>query len=188
MTGKNTRFYRFIWRITASHTIAYFFAGLFGLFVVDYKAWFSEGAISTFMLPTDTPIVALGPALQLFRGIIMALVLWPIYQVIIEGRRGFLKLWLLILGLSVFSTFAAAMGSIDGFIYTNVPISEQVMGYPEAFLWASQFVGILWVFYKFEKRAINLVAIILFVLIIFMSVMGYLDGLGMLTSESTASI
>ena len=180
MTDKNRKNITFAWRITASHTIAYFCAGIFALLVIDYKTWFSDGAISSFMLPTDTPIVALGPVLQIIRGIIMALVLLPLRRVFTEGKYGFIKLWILVLGLSVFSTFAAAMGSIDGFIYTNVPIIEQIMGYPEAFLWTTLFVGILWAFYKFENKVINIVAIILIVLIALMSIMGYLDAMGII--------
>lgn len=108
----------------------------------------------------------------------MGLVLLPLRKAFIDEKHGFLKLWLLIVGLSVFSTFAAAMGSIDGFIYTKVPAIEQVLGYPEAFLWATLLVGILWAFYKFEKKVINIVALVLVILIIFMGIMGYLQGIG----------
>lgn len=183
MTSNKKENLIFIWRITVTHTIAYFCAGIFALFVIDYKSWFSEGAISSFMLPTDTPIVALGPAFQIIRGLIMAMVLLPLRKIFIDGNYGFFKLWLLILGLSVFSTFSAAMGSLDGFIYTNVPIIEQIMGYPEALLWVTLFVGILKAFYKFESRAINIIAIVFFALIIFMSIMGYLEGLGILDTQ-----
>lgn len=183
MTNKNKEILKFTWRITVAHTIAYFCAGIFALLVIDYKVWFSEGAISSFMLPTETPIVALGPAFQIIRGLIMAFVLLPMRKVFIDGNYGFFKLWLLVLGLSVFSTFAAAMGSLDGFIYTNVPIIEQIMGYPEALLWVTLFVGILKAFYKFEKRAINIIAIVFFVLIVIMSIMGYLEGLGILDTQ-----
>ena len=174
---------KFIWRITAAHCISYFCAGIFALYAVGYKELFSEGAMSSFMLPTDTPIVALGPALQIIRGIIMALILLPLRKVIIEGEYGFVKLWLLIWGLSVISTFAAAMGSIDGFIYTNIPIIEQIMGYPEALLWVTLFVGTLKAFYILEKRAFNIAAVIFVVLIIFMSIMGYLARLGILDAQ-----
>ena len=184
--GKTTQIQenvKFIWRITAAHTIAYFCAGIFALLMVDYEDWFSEGAISSFMLPTDTPIVALGPALQIIRGLIMGLVLMPFRNVIIGGNHGFFKLWLLVMGLSVFSTFAAAMGSLDGFIYTNVPMIEQIMGYPEALLWATLFVGILKVFYTVERKAINITAVVIFILVILLSIMGYLDGLGILGTQ-----
>ncbi len=177
MTDRNMENIKFAWRITAAHTIAYFCAGIFALLIMDYKDLFSNSAISSFMLPTDTPIVALGPALQIFRGLIMAIVLLPLRKVIITEKNGFVKLWLLVLGFSVFSTFAAAMGSIDGFIYTNVPIIEQILGYPEAFLWTTLFFGIVWALYKFEKKAMNIAAIVLFSLVVFMSIMGYLDAL-----------
>jgi len=174
---------KFTWRIIAAHTIAYFFAGIFALFVIDYKNWFSDSAISSFMLPTNTPIVALGPALQIIRGLIMAMVLLPLRKAFIDGKFGFIKLWILIWGLSVFSTFAAAMGSLDGFIYTNVPIIDQIMGYPEAFIWTTLFVGFLWLFYKYEKKAINLLAIVLFVLVVFMSIMGYFEASGVIDTQ-----
>jgi hypothetical protein len=183
MKNTNRENFKFTWRITVAHTIAYFCAGIFALFLIDYKDWFSDGAISSFMLPTDTPIVALGPALQIIRGLIMAVVLLPLRKVFTDGNYGFLRLWLLILGLSVFSTFAAAMGSLDGFIYTNVPIIEQILGYPEALLWTTLFVGILWAFYKFEKKAINIISIVIFVLIIFMSIMGYLEALEIIDAQ-----
>ena len=184
MTDKNKENFKFAWRITAAHTIAYFCAGIFALYVIDYETWFSNGAISSFMLPTDTPIVALGPALQIIRGLIMALVLLPLRKVFTDEKYGFIKLGLLVLGLSLFSTFAAAMGSLDGFIYTNVPIIEQIMGYPEAFLWTVLFVGTLWAFYKFEKKAINITAIVLVVLVVLMSTMGYLAATGIIDTPS----
>jgi hypothetical protein len=184
MIDKNKENFKFAWRITAAHTIAYFCAGIFALYVIDYKNWFSDGAISSFMLPTDTPIVALGPALQIIRGLIMALVLLPLRKVFTDEKYGFLKLGFLILGLSLFSTFAAAMGSLDGFIYTNVPILEQIMGYPEAFVWTALFIVILWAFYKFEKKVINITAIVLIALIVLMSIMGYLDAEGIISTQN----
>jgi len=129
------------------------------------------------MKPTTDPIVAFGTCLQIIRGVIMALVLLPIRKVFTEEKYGFLKLGLLILGLSVLSTFAAAFGSVDGFIYTKLSFMEQIIGYPEAFLWIFLFISILWVFYKFEKKIVNIIAIILLILIVLMSVAGYLQAL-----------
>jgi len=183
MRDKSKENFKFVWRITASHMIAYFCAGIFALLVIDYKNLFSESTMSSFMLPTDTPIVALGPALQIIRGLIMALVLLPLRKVFTDNIYGCFKLWLLLIGFSVFSTFAAAMGSLDGFIYTNVPIIEQIIGYPEAFLWSALFVGIMWTFYKYEKKVINIVAIILFVLVIIMSITGYLEASGIFDTQ-----
>jgi len=173
MTVKNQENCKFAWRIIVAHTIAYFIAGLISMNLLNYKELFVSDTFSLFMKPTTEPIVALGVCLQIFRGIVMALVLLPIQRVFTQEKHGFLKLGLVVFGLSVLSTFAAAFGSIDGFIYTKLSFMEHIIGYPEAFMWISLFISILWVFYKFEKKAINIVAIISFILIVLMSIAGY---------------
>ncbi len=166
--------FTFAWRVIAAHVIAYFFAGILAMNLFDYSELFASGTISLLMKPTTTPIVALGGGLlQIIRGIIMALALLPLRKVFTEEKFGFLKLGLLILGLSVLSTFAAASGSVDGFIYTKLSVAEQIIGYPEAIVWISLFIGILWVFYKYEKKAINIAAVVLLLLIVLMSIAGY---------------
>jgi hypothetical protein len=164
---------KFLWRVTASHTISYFIAGCFAMYVFNYKELFESNTMALFMKPVTAPIVALGPALQIIRGFIVALILLPLRKVFTEEKYGFLKMGLLILGLSVFFTFAAASGSFEGFIYTTIPFSEQIIGYPEAVLWLSLFIGILWLFYRFEKKFINIAAIIITILIALMGIAGY---------------
>ena len=186
MTDRNRENFKFVWRITAAHTIAYFIAGVFAMTIFDYENWFSSSEIlSSVMKPTTDPIVALGgTSLQVFRGIFIALVLLPLRKVFTEEKYSFLKLGLLILGLSVLSTFGPAFGSIEGFIYTKMSVMEQITGYPEAILWISLFIGILWTLYKFEKKAINIIAIVLLTLIVLMGVMGYLDALGIINTQN----
>ena len=79
---------KYIWQIVYSHTIAYCFAGFVGLFV--YNELFARDIISSFMRSSDDPIVALGPFLQIFRGIIIALVILPVRKVFFEEKYGFL--------------------------------------------------------------------------------------------------
>jgi hypothetical protein len=165
---------KFIWRVVAAHVIAYFIAGVVAMNVFNYEELFSSGTISLLMKPTTLPIIAFGPCLQIIRGLIMALVLLPVRKVLTEEKYGFLTLALLILGLSVLSTFGPAFGSVDGFIYTKLSFMEHIIGYPEAILWISLLTGILWIFYRFEKKAINITAIVLLILIFSMSTMGYL--------------
>jgi hypothetical protein len=181
MTDKNKENFKFVWRVSAAHTIAYFIAGIFVMKLFDYENLFSSGILSCFMKPTNAPIVALGgTSLQVFRGIFIALVLLPLRKVFTEENCGFLKLGLLILGLSVLSTFGPAFGSFEGFIYTKMSVMEQITGYPEAILWISLFIGILWVLYKFEMKAIDIVTIILLTLIVLMGIAGYLHALGVI--------
>jgi len=177
MQGESKENLKFAWRVIVAHTIAYFIAGIFAKNVFNYDKVFVSGTLSLFMKPLTDIIIILSVCLQIIRGVIMALVLLPIRKVFTEGKYGFLKLGLLILGLSVLSTFAAAGGSIDGFIFTKLSFMEHIIGYPEAFLWISLFIGILWIFYKFEKKAINIITVILFVLIVLMSLFGYFAAL-----------
>jgi hypothetical protein len=176
MTANQKMAIKFLWRVTAAHTIAYFIAGCFAMYVFNYKELVESNTLSLFMKPTTAPVVALGPALQIIRGLLVGLILLPLRRVFTEERYGFLKLGLLILGLSVLFTFAAASGSFEGFIYTTIPIAEQVVGYVEAILWLSLFVAILWIFYRFDKKTVNIIAIIFVILIVLMSMAGYFSA------------
>jgi len=69
----------------------------------------------------DTPIVVLGLFLQIFRGIIIALIIFPLRKTFFEEKNGLLKLGLIVIGLSLLSTIGPTMGSFDGYIYTKVP-------------------------------------------------------------------
>ncbi len=176
MTDRTNERFEFVWRILAAHTIAYFIAGISASSLFNYAGYLSSGTMSLFMKPATAPLVALGPCLQIVRGLIMGLALLPIRDAFTKEKYGFLKLGLLILGLSVLSTFAAATGSIDGFIYTKLSFMEHIMGYPEAIWWIFLFIGILWTLYILEKKAIDLIALFLLILIVLMSVAGYLDA------------
>jgi hypothetical protein len=65
---KNT--FTFVFRITVAHTVAYFFAGIFAVVFMNYKEHYSSDSLGLLMLPVDSPMLALGPGLNIFRGII----------------------------------------------------------------------------------------------------------------------
>lgn len=169
----------FIWRITSAHVIAYFFAGIFAVVFMNYKDHYASESLSLLMRPVDSPYVALGPGLQLFRGILIALILLPVRKFIFE-KNGFLKLGFLLLGLSFLSTIGPTPGSFEGYIYTILPIQYHLLGIPETLIYIGLFIGILAFWYKKEKKYVNVVAVILIVLILFMSFMGYLKAVGLL--------
>ena len=94
---------KFIYRITIAHTIAYFIAGIFALLFMNYKEHFASESLGMLMLPVDSPMVALGPSLNILRGIILGFILLSVRTVIL-GDKGFLKLAMLTLGMSFIST------------------------------------------------------------------------------------
>ena len=162
------------WQIVYAHTIAYFIAGLFALVVMKYKELFSMEIISSLMRPVDEPIVALGPLLQIIRGIIIALILLPLRKTFFEEKDGYKKLGVTIIGLSLLSTIGPTLGSFEGYIYTKVSYKYQLLGYPEAILYVLLFIGIIYVSKKHENRKIiTILSVIIMLLISLMSIVGY---------------
>jgi hypothetical protein len=168
------------WRITYSHTIAYFIAGFLAMGIMNYENVFSLEFFS-FMRPINEPIIPLAMGLQIFRGLMIALILLPLRKVFFEEKHGLLKLGLVMVGFSLLFTFAAAPGSFEGFLYTIIPFQYQIIGYPEAIVYFSLFLLLLHFSKKYEgKRIVNILAIILMALICLMSIMGFLANSGVI--------
>ena len=134
---------KFIYRITIAHTIAYFIAGIFALLFMNYKEHFASESLGMLMLPVDSPMVALGPSLNILRAIILGFILLSVRTVIL-GDKGFLKLAMLTLGMSFISTIGPTPGSFEGYIYTKLPVQYHILGIPETLIYVSLFAGILW--------------------------------------------
>ena len=165
---------KYFWQVTYAHTIAYFIAGIFALVVVNYRDLFAAEVIGSFMHPVDASIVALGPVLQLFRGILLALILLPLRKTFFEEKHGLIKLGIIIIGLSQLSTIGPTSGSFEGYIYTKIPYMHQILGYPEAILYVLLFIGILFISTKYsDKKIVMVLSIIIMILISLMSIAGY---------------
>ena len=173
--NKKSTIVNFVWKISYAHVIAYFLAGIFALAIMNYQELFSTDSLSLIMRPTTDPIVALGPALQVLRGILLALAIYPIRKSFFEEKHGYKKLSLIVLVFSLISTIGPTIGSFEGYIYTTVPAMYQILGYPEALLYISLFVGIIFMANKFEhKKITRILPIVLVCLIILMGIMGYI--------------
>ncbi|MDR1155152.1 MAG: hypothetical protein LBL04_10590 [Bacteroidales bacterium] len=174
---------KYIWQVAYAHTIAYFLAGSVALVAFNYRELFATDIISTFMLSLDEPVVALGLSLQIFRGIIIALIMLPLRKVFFEEKHGLLKLGLIIIGFSLLSTIGPTSGSFEGYIFTKIPYMYQIWGYPEAIIYVLLFIGILKVSIKYEhKKIIAILSIIMVLLIILMGIMGFMAAKGYLNA------
>ena len=174
MKKLTNEFVTFTWRVISIHTITYFIIGIISMKLFDYRELFLSGNLGYLMRPLDSPIVALGPGLQIVRGLIFAIALWPFRLIFLSEEKGWLKLWLLFIGLSILSTFGPALGSIDGFIYTTIPLKQQMLFLPEL-LFQSLFLSLfLFWWYRKPRKVLNIISIILITLILLMSVAGYL--------------
>lgn len=157
------------------HTITYFLTGIIAFTLLDYTAQFAEASLATFMRQTSDPIVALGPALQPIRGILFALVFYPLREPLFGQKRGWLIIWLMLVSLGILSTFAPASGSVEGLIYTTIPARDQFSGGFLEVLTQSLLLSALlfyWVNHP-EKRWLTWLLGVAFVLIVIMSFMGF---------------
>lgn len=164
----------FFWRICSAHVVIYMIMGILASFLLNYNERFVSGTLGLYMLPTDTPIVAFGPALQVIRGIIFTVVLWPIRNTFIEEEKGWLKLWGLFVGLAILGTAGPTPGSIEGMIYTKVSFAEHIFGLPEVIIQTLLFSVLVYYWYKRPSRVWNIVMGILFGLTVFFSTLGYI--------------
>ena len=98
----------FTWRVVASHVVTYFVAGLAAFTLLDYASLYSTTDLKLLMRPTGSPWVAAGPALQLIRGTLFGLVLWPLAPRIAAGWRGALELFGIMLGLAALGVLKPA--------------------------------------------------------------------------------
>jgi len=125
------------------HTVTYFIAGILALTINDYGKLYSQPPLSYLMRPTTDPIVMAGSLFQPIRGVLFALAFYPLRSVVFEKPRGWLTLWWVLLALGVFSTFGPAFGSVEGLIYTKIPVSAQLLGLWEVVLQSLLFSFIL---------------------------------------------
>lgn len=177
-TNKNN-FGTFAWRITATHTIAYFIAGIFALLVLRYDQIFGVGSLS-FMRTTTSAWAAAGPGLQIIRGFLLAVFLFPFRTIFFETKNGWIKFWFLSFGLSYLLTISAATGSFEGLIYTNIPVKYHLIGIPEILLYMTLFTVFMWGWYKRPMKIFTVLSIIIVSIIAFMSFMGVLASLGII--------
>jgi hypothetical protein len=116
------------------HTVTYFIAGILAYTINDYKTMYAQPPLSYIMRPTTDPIVMAGALFQPIRGVLFALAFYPLRSILFDQPRGWLTLWWLLLALGVLSTFGPAFGSVEGLIYTTLPIRAQLLGLWEVVL------------------------------------------------------
>lgn len=131
--SESTRPLSFLVKVTIAHAVSYFVVGIVAATVLDYESLFAEPVISEYMRGFGSVALFVGPVVQLIRGLITALVLLP-FRTVLATRYGWLWLWLLLVGIGILSTSAAAPSSIEGVVYTKLPLWYHFIGLPEMLL------------------------------------------------------
>jgi hypothetical protein len=157
------------------HTITYFIMGALAVTFLNYAEQFARPDMACWMRPTTDPMVIAGPLFQPIRGLIFALVFYPFREILFQKERGWLTMWWMLVGLGIFSTFGPAPGSLEGMVYTVIPVQAQVTGWLEVVPQALLLSVILFYWIRNpEKRWLYWTLTTVFVVLLILPVMGLL--------------
>jgi hypothetical protein len=158
-----------------THTVTYFLLGVASFALLDYSAAYAGAAVNQFMRQTSDRIVMAGPLFQPIRGLLFGVVLYLLREPFFQRRRGWLLLWLTLVVVGIVATFGAAPGSIEGVVYTTLPLSFHLRGLPEILVQTLLFSFTLsyWINHP-EKRWLTWVLGVLFVLVLVFPALGLL--------------
>ena len=126
------------------HTITYFIAGVLAYTTMNYEKAFADPALHGYMRATTERIVMAGPLFQPIRGLLFGLVFYLVRDSTFARTRGWITLWMILLIVGIIDTFGPAPGSIEGMIYTTLPVGRQILGLWETVLQTILFSFVTW--------------------------------------------
>jgi hypothetical protein len=157
------------------HTITYFLAGMVAASLFHYEGLFAIPSLADYMRPYDSLWVMLGPLFQPLRGILFALAFYPLRESLFQRKYGWLTMWGLLVILGVFSTYGPTPGSIEGLLYTQVPLASHLRGLPEVLLQSLVYSLALYYWANHpEKRWITWVLFVMFFILMTFPILGLL--------------
>jgi hypothetical protein len=158
-----------------AHTVTYFVIGALAFLVFDYPRLFAETELRFLMRPTTDPVVMAGPLFQPIRGLLFGALLVMLRETFFATRWGWLRLWLVLVVVGIIGPPGPVPGSLEGMIFTKVPLVVQLKGLPEVVLQTLVFSRILcyWVD-RPEQRWLSWCLGIVFVVACLLPVLGLL--------------
>jgi hypothetical protein len=151
--------------------------GVLALFVFDYARLFAETDLRFLMRPITDPLAMAGPLLQPIRGLFFGALLFMLRETFFTTPWGWLRLWLVLVVSGIFGVPGPAPGSLEGMIYTKIPLWVQLKGLPEVVLQTLVFSGFLcyWVDHP-ENRWLSWCLGVVFAVVYVLSALGLLAG------------
>jgi len=159
------------------HTVTYFGMGILAFSLFDYGELYARPDMAGLMRQTTHPLVMAGPLFQPLRGLVFALAIYPLREIVFARPRGWLVLWGLLVALGIVSTFGPSPGSIEGLIYTVISVPHQLLGLVEVVIQALLLsFGVVYGVNHPEKRWLNRLMIVVFAVVILLPLAGLLAG------------
>jgi hypothetical protein len=118
-------------KTVVTHTVTYFVTGVAAFTLFDYPALIAKTQLSASMRPVSDPMVMAGPAFQPLRGLLFGCVFYMLREPFFTSKNGWLAMWAVLVSVGIFGTFGAPPGSLEGVIYTVLPLSLHLTLLPE---------------------------------------------------------
>ena len=183
-TGKSGSLAAFCGRVTLVHFLSYSLVGaLFfalGLNVIVFYESNPDPAMQGYQeifRATDSVLVTAGPLFNIIRGLLFGLVLYPFRDTLITRKWGWAYLWALFLVLALFSTIGPGPGSIEGLIYTHVPLRHHLLTPWEGVLQTLAFSVVLIWWEKSTSKRLSLILVLISIMLLAGIVMGIIQAI-----------
>lgn len=141
---------KFIGKVTVAHFVTYLICGMLFSTLFNYETLFQLGNAKYFMRDFYGVSSLLGPFVQIIRGLLIGGILLILKDNLLKENRAWLKLWLVFAGLGIICTPSAAPVSIEGIVYTQLPLEFHLKGAPEILVQTLLFS--LWVTHDFKWK------------------------------------
>jgi hypothetical protein len=160
-----------------THSVTYMILGLLASTLLDYGHLFADSSLNLLMRPVSDPLVMAGPLFQPVRGFLFGIVFYLLREPFFEKKNGWLLMWTVLVIVGILNTFGPTPGSVEGIIYTILPLWVHLRGLPEVLLQSLclSLVLFYWVNHP-GKRWLNWAMGIAFFINITLPVLGLLLG------------
>jgi hypothetical protein len=142
---------KFIAKVTVAHFVTYFICGMLFSRLFDYETLFELGNAKYFMRDFYGVSSLLGPFVQIIRGMLIGCILLVLKDTLLKEKGAGLKLWLVFAGLGIICAPSAAPVSIEGVVYTQLPLEFHLRGAPEILVQTLLFS--LWAAHDFKPKS-----------------------------------
>ena len=155
-----------------THTVTYFIAGVAAYTLLDYPSLLATTDVGASFRSLRDPMVIAGPALQPVRGLLFGCVFYMLREPFFGAKKGWLAMWVVLASIGILGTFAAPPGSIEGVIYTELPMSLHLTMLPEVLV---QSFALSWLLFQWvnhpARKWVNWAMGAAFVLVLLFSVL-----------------
>lgn len=121
----------FIFKVTVAHFVTYLVCGMLFSTLFNYETLFELGNAKYFMKDFHGSSSLIGPFVQIIRGLLLGFILLILKDNVLSGKRAWLHLWIIFAGLGIICTPGPAPFSIEGVVYSQLPLEFHLKAAPE---------------------------------------------------------